>query len=70
MTHDTLGVATSWGSQPEKELRNQITSEVYYRIQDTQNLTLTPNLKLTFKPSYTLDTRWVVVPGFRMRFVF
>ena len=67
---DTLGLATSWGSPPDKELRNQIPSEVYYRIQVTQNLTLTPNLQLTFKPSYTLDTRWVVVPGVRMRFVF
>jgi len=67
---DTLGIAASWGSPPEKELRNQFTSEIFYRVQVTQNLTFTPNLQLTFKPSYTLETRWVVVPGLRMRFVF
>jgi porin len=67
---DTLGIATSWGSPPEKELRNQVTSEIFYRLQVTQNLTLTPNLQLTFKPSYTLETRWVAAPGIRMRFVF
>jgi porin len=51
-------------------LRIQITSEVYYRIQVTQNLTLTPSLQVTFKPSYTLEKRLVAVFGFRMRFVF
>jgi porin len=67
---DTLGIATSWGSPPDKKLRDQITSELFYRLQVTQNLTLTPNLQVTFKPSYTLEKRLVAVFGFRMRFVF
>ena len=67
---DTLGIATSWGSPPDKSLRNQITSEIFYQVQVTQNLTFTPSLQLIFKPSYTLETKWVAVPGFRTRFTF
>lgn len=67
---DTLGIATSWGSPPEKELRDQITSEVFYRVQLTQNITFTPSIQLTYHPSYSLETRWLAVPGLRMRFVF
>ena len=67
---DRLGIATSWGSAPDKSLRNQITSEAFYRVQVTQNLTFTPSIQLTYKPSLTLDTKWVFIPGLRMRFVF
>ena len=66
---DVLGVATSWGSPPEKELRDQVTSEVFYRVQLTQNLTFTPSLAVIYKPSYTLEKTWVFIPGLRMRFV-
>ena len=67
---DSLGVAVSWGSPPDRSLRNQVTGEIFYRIQVTQNLTITPNYQLTFHPSLTLDTKWVSVPGLRMRLVF
>lgn len=67
---DTLGIATSWGSPPDKSLRDQITSEVFYRIQMTQNLTFTPSLQWTYKPSLTLETKSLIIPGLRMRLVF
>lgn len=67
---DTLGIATSWGSPPDKSLRDQVTSEIFYHIQLTQNLTFTPSYQLTFNPSLTLETKWLHVPGLRMRFVF
>jgi porin len=67
---DRLGLATSWGSPPDKSLRNQITSEAFYRIQVTQHLTFTPSFQLTYKPSLTLEKDWVFIPGLRMRFVF
>jgi len=67
---DNLGVAVSWGSPPDKTLRDQFTGEVFYRVQLTQNLTFTPNFQWTFHPSLTLDTRWVLIPGLRMRLVF
>ena len=67
---DTLGVATSWGSPPDKSLRDQVTSEVFYRLQVTQNLTISPSLQVTYKPSYTLEKDWVYIPGLRLRMVF
>ena len=67
---DTLGIATSWGSPPDKSLRDQITSEIFYRIQMTQNLTFTLDFQLTYEPSHTLETSWLYIPGLRMRFVF
>jgi len=67
---DTIGIASSWGSPPDKSLRNQITSEVFYRVQLMQNLTITPSLQATYKPSFTLEKTWVMIPGLRMRLVF
>ena len=67
---DTLGMAVSWGSPPDKSLRDQVTGEIYYRIQVTQNLTISPNWQLTLHPSFTLEKRWISVPGLRMRLVF
>ena len=67
---DTFGLATSWGSPPDKSLRSQITSEAFYLVQVTQNLTFTPSVQLTYKPSLTLEKDWVFIPGLRMRFVF
>ena len=67
---DALGAAVSWGSPPDKTLRNQLTGEVFYRVQLTQNITFTPNMQVTFKPSYTLEVKWLVIPGQRARIVF
>lgn len=67
---DTLGIATSWGSPVEKSLRNQITSEIFYRVQFTQNLTISPDFQLINKPSYTPEKNWINIIGLRMRLVF
>lgn len=74
MTHmvlnrDTLGIATSWGSPPDKSLRDQVVSEVFYRVQVTQYLSFTPSVQVTYQPSYTLEKKWVFIPGLRMRMV-
>ena len=67
---DTLGLATSWNSPPDKSRRDQVTSEAFYRVQLKQNLTFTPSVQLTYKPSLTLEKDWVFIPGLRMHFVF
>ena len=33
----------SWGSPPDKTLHKQMTGEVFYRVQLTQNISFTPN---------------------------
>jgi len=67
---DSLGVATSWGAPPDKSLRSQVTSEGFYRVQMTQNLTVSPSVQVTYKPSLTLEKDWIVVAGLRLRLVF
>jgi porin len=66
----SLGLGTSFGSPPDKTLRDQVTSEVFYRAQLTQNLALTPNLQVYYQPSYNPDKLWLSVVGLRMRVEF
>ena len=67
---DRLGIATSWGSPPDRSLRDQITSELFYRIQVTRNLAISPDLQLIYQPSFTDERDWVFLPGIRARMVF
>ncbi len=67
---DVIGVATSWGSPPDKTARNQMTSELFYRLQVTQNLVLTPDVQIFYKPSFNLNKDWITVIGLRFRLVF
>jgi porin len=53
---DFIGVATSWSGPIDKTLRNQVTSEAFYRLQLTENMRVTPNLQFTINPSQTLET--------------
>jgi carbohydrate-selective porin OprB len=59
---DFFGVATSLSGPPESALRNQVTSELIYRLQLTENLQVSPNIQFTINPSQTLETDalWVV----------
>ncbi len=59
---DFLGIATSLSGPPDSTLRNQVTSEVIYRLQLMENLQVSPNLQFTINPSQTLETDalWVV----------
>ena len=64
----SLVCAPSWSGPPDSSLRNQLTTEAFYRLQLTQNLQVTPALQFTIHPSNTLetDTLWVV-SALRMR---
>jgi porin len=59
---DLAGVATSWSGPPDRGLRNQWTTEAFYRLQFTEHLAVTPNIQFTVNPSQTLETDvlWVV----------
>jgi len=59
---DFVGLATSWSGPPDEALRNQVTTEAFYRLQLTQNIQVTPNIQFTVNPSNTLETDalWVV----------
>jgi len=59
---DLVGLATSWSGPPDSSLRNQVTTEAFYRLQLTQNVQVTPAVQFTINPSNTLETDalWVV----------
>jgi len=70
MDRDGIGVGVGWGSPTDKSLRDQVTSEVFYRAQVTQQLAITPNIQITYKPSFNVVKDWVLVAGIRFRIVF
>lgn len=53
---DLLGVATSWSGPPDSSLRNQVTTEAFYRLQLTETLQVTPVVQFTINPSQTTET--------------
>ena len=59
---DFAGFAVSWSGPPDSSLRNQFTTEAYYRLQLTHNVQVTPGFQFTIHPSRTTetDTLWVV----------
>ena len=59
---DLVGLATSWSGPPDSSLRNQVTTEAFYRLQLTQNLQVSPSFQFTINPSQTVETDalWVV----------
>ncbi len=59
---DAFGIATSWSGPIDSTLRNQVTSEAFYRLQLTENIQASPVVHFTINPSQTLETDalWVV----------
>ena len=59
---DFAGLATSWSGPIDSDLRNQVTTEAFYRLQLTEHLQVTPSLQFTINPSETLETDalWIV----------
>ena len=58
---DLFGVATSWGAPVEQEADPQLTSEIFYRIQMTEHLQVTPAVQMTRNPSFNDEVKnlWV-----------
>ena len=64
---DKVGAGLAWGSPPERELRDQVTAELFYRIQLTQTWRMTPSIQVYYQPSYNPDKDWITVLGLRTR---
>ena len=68
---DLLGVALNWG-EPNADtfgsgLDDQITAEVFYRIQLSENFALTPDLQFISDPARNPDDDSLWVLGIRAR---
>lgn len=68
-SHDLLAVGLAWSEPSASGLRDQYTFEVFYRLQLTEQLALTPDLQLIVDPALSGDSV-VWVPGLRIRLAF
>ncbi len=69
-----VGVGLNWGSPNSDtfgvDLDDQLISEVYYRIQLTENLKITPNLQIVVNPALNPDKNAVALFGLRAQMTF
>ena len=64
---DVAGVGLSWGSPADGSLRDQFTSEAFYRFQLTQFLAVTPDVQLIVNPALNPTTDVLGFFGIRLR---
>jgi porin len=67
---DVAGIGLSWGSPADGSLRDQFTSEAFYRFQLTQFLAVTPNVQLIVDPALNPGTDVIGFFGIRLRATF
>jgi porin len=67
---DVAGIGFSWGSPADGSLRDQFTSEAFYRFQLTQFLAVTPDVQLIANPALNPGTDVIGFFGVRLRAAF
>ena len=65
-----LGFGVGWGSPAENGLKDQVTTELFYRLQLAQNLAITPDIQVIFNPALNSDQDAIAVFGIRTRLNF
>ncbi len=48
---DLIGFAVNWGNPADDALDDQYTAELFYRLQLSQNLAITPHVQLLIDPA-------------------
>ncbi|MCP4784359.1 MAG: carbohydrate porin [Fuerstiella sp.] len=64
---DVAGIGFSWGEPADGSLRDQFTSEAFYRFQLTQFLAITPDVQLIVDPALNPTTDVLALFGIRLR---
>ncbi len=64
---DVFGVGLNWGKPPDDSLKAQWTAELFYRVQLSQNLQLTPSIQYLRDPALNPEQSTVWIAGLRMR---
>ena len=67
---DLIGFGLNWGRPPHSGLDDQYTAELFYRLQLTQNLAITPDVQLIVDPALNPDEDSIWVFGLRGRLAF
>ena len=65
--YDVAGVGFSWGKPADGTLRDQFTSEFFYRFQLTQFLAVTPDIQLIVDSALNPDIDVLALFGVRLR---
>lgn len=66
---DVFGVGVNWGQLPDRSLPDQWSTEIFYRMQLSQNLQLTPSLQYLKDPALNPEHSSVVIASIRLRLV-
>ena len=64
-SHDLLGVALGWARPYDTALRDQFTLELFYRLQISQHIGITPDVELILDPSNNPGEDWIAVFSLR-----
>ena len=70
MDSDVAGIGISWGKPADGTLRDQFTSEFFYRFQLTEFLAVTPDIQLIVDPAINPTTDVLAFFGIRLRAAF
>jgi porin len=68
--NDVAGIGVSWGKPSVGSLRDQFTSEAFYRFQLTQFLAITPDVQLIVDPALNPTVDVLAFFGVRLRAAF
>jgi porin len=66
-TEDLIGFGINWGDPSDNTLREQLSGELFFRFQLSQNLALTPSAQLLIDPANNPDEDQIWVLGLRVR---
>ncbi len=64
---DLLGLGLNWGEPADSSLRDQVTSELFYRFQLAENLAITPSVQWILKPALNPEEDELWIGGIRAR---
>ena len=67
---DVLGVGLSWGEPEDGDQQDQYVAEVFYRLQATGKIQVTPGFQLIANPSFNAENDVIGVFELRVRVVF
>ena len=67
---DIVAMAIGWGQPEDRSLRNQTVGELFYRMQISDYLQVTPDIQIIREPSRNRDNDTIGVFGLRVRLVF
>ena len=67
---DLVGLGVNWGKPSDDSLDDQVSGELFYRLQLAQNLAITPSVQLIIDPALNPDENAIAVFGLRLRLAF